>query len=216
MKPASTSGNAAPRSAAARWPGRWSPRSSTFTPSTTVAPAPSASGPGRREQRVLAPVAAVAVVAGVGGVVELVGLTSCQRMPHAPPGRRTRSRSLGRQRRRHRGDGERPLGAEGVVGDPREERRVGAAGERDHHRAELAQPVAQRLEVERRRQASTTSMRMRLLPLPFDSVFTTRMRPTSPVERTWVPPSACLSRPDDVDHPDLGAPTRGSGSPSCG
>ena len=48
-----------------------------------------------------------------------------------------------------------------------------------------------------------TSSRIRLLPLPFDSVLTTRMRPTSPVDRTWVPPSACLSRPDDVDDADL-------------
>ena len=36
---------------------------------------------------------------------------------------------------------------------------------------------------------------MRLFALPFDSVLTTRTRPTSAVERTWVPPSACLSMP---------------------
>ena len=37
VNPASTSGKTAPRSGAASWPGRWSPRSSRFTPSTTVA-----------------------------------------------------------------------------------------------------------------------------------------------------------------------------------
>src|SRR5580658_4625288 len=40
-----------------------------------------------------------------------------------------------------------------------------------------------------------TSRRILLLPLPFDSVFRTLMWPTSAVLRTWVPPSACLSRP---------------------
>src|SRR5579863_3455226 len=45
------------------------------------------------------------------------------------------------------------------------------------------------------RHQSRTSRRMRLFAFPFDSVFTTRMRPTSSVRRTWVPPSACLSRP---------------------
>ena len=43
--------------------------------------------------------------------------------------------------------------------------------------------------------ASRISTLIRLLPLPFDSVFMTSNRPTSPVERTCVPPSACLSRP---------------------
>ena len=38
VNPASTSGKAAPRSVAARWPGRWSSRSSRLTPRTTVAP----------------------------------------------------------------------------------------------------------------------------------------------------------------------------------
>ena len=34
-----------------------------------------------------------------------------------------------------------------------------------------------------------------MFALPLDSVLTTRMPPTSPVEATCVPPSACLSRP---------------------
>ncbi len=45
VKPASTSGKAAPAAAAAACPGRWSPRSSRLTPSTTVAPSAAASGP---------------------------------------------------------------------------------------------------------------------------------------------------------------------------
>ena len=45
VKPASTRGKTAPAAAAAAWPGRWSPRSLTFTPSTTVAPSAAASGP---------------------------------------------------------------------------------------------------------------------------------------------------------------------------
>ena len=43
------------------------------------------------------------------------------------------------------------------------------------------------------RPATWSTTRRRLLPLPLLSVFVTRMRPTSPVVLTWVPPSACLS-----------------------
>jgi hypothetical protein len=35
----------------------------------------------------------------------------------------------------------------------------------------------------------------RSLPLPLFSSLVTRMRPTSPVDLTWVPSSACLSKP---------------------
>ena len=45
VKPAATRGNSAPATAAAAWPGRWSPRSSTLTPSTTVAFDAAAIGP---------------------------------------------------------------------------------------------------------------------------------------------------------------------------
>jgi hypothetical protein len=47
------------------------------------------------------------------------------------------------------------------------------------------------------------AMRTRLLPLPLFSVLTTRTRPTSAVERTWVP-VGLLVEADDVDEPDLG------------
>ena len=43
--------------------------------------------------------------------------------------------------------------------------------------------------------AASSRIRIRLFALPFDSVFTTRTRPTSAVDRTCVPPSACLSIP---------------------
>ena len=151
----------------------------------------------RREhvhQRGLAVEAAVAVVGHVGGVGQLVGL---DRASSAGPTPRASARAVVLLARAA-SDGDTAVtasarsGAERVVGDPGEERRVGAAAERDDDRGR-ARAAGARSRVER--QASTTSSRMRLLPLPFDSVFTTRMRPTSSVVRTWVPPSACLSRP---------------------
>ena len=101
----------------------------------------------RPEEGVLAPVAAVSVVAGVGEVVELVGLDL---HPAQPPA----SRELGarhplarRQRGRHRGEGERALGAERVVRHPGKERGVGAAGEGHHDGSELVQAFTQQEEV---------------------------------------------------------------------
>ena len=43
--------------------------------------------------------------------------------------------------------------------------------------------------------SSCTTKRILLNPFPFDSVFTTSILPTCEVDETWVPPSACLSRP---------------------
>ena len=61
VRPASTIGNRAPTAAAASWPGRWSPRSSTFTPSTTVAPRSARDRTELVHQRRLAPGAPVGV-----------------------------------------------------------------------------------------------------------------------------------------------------------
>ncbi len=104
VKPASTSGNTAPASAAARCPGRWSPRSSTLTPSTTTA---SCSGCDRRHdvhQLGLAVEAPVGVVATIGRPLHLEGL---DRRPRPTPlGRQLTAVGLLRtcQRRRHRSD----------------------------------------------------------------------------------------------------------------
>ena len=46
-------------------------------------------------------------------------------------------------------------------------------------------------------------MRIRLLPLPFDSVFTTRTRPTSSVAWHVGAAVGLLVEPDDVDDADL-------------
>src|SRR3984957_6582569 len=83
VKPASTRGKTAPAAAAAAWPGRWSPRSLTLTPSTTVAPSADASGPTASISAVLqraqrsGPLATYAASS-----ISLVG-TPSQRRPHS-------------------------------------------------------------------------------------------------------------------------------------
>src|SRR4030095_12824477 len=65
-----------------------------------------------------------------------------------------------------------------------------------------AQPVRLRLRLRLRHSArdggagtGSRAIRRRLLPLPLDWWPTTKIVPTSPVEATWVPPSAWRSRP---------------------
>ena len=124
------------------------------------------------------------------------------------------SRSARGQRRRHRGDGERAVGAERVVGHPREEGGVGAAGERDHDRAELAQPA--------RGARSSGGVRHRrprcgCACCPCPSTRSSRPgcgRPRRSSARGCRRRPACRAR--RCRRRGSPAPTRGSGSPWCG
>ena len=100
----STSGNRARARAAAAWPGRWSPRSSRFTPRTTVAASAAASGPSAVHERRLAAGAAVGAVGHVGRVLHLV--RSAPPASAGPTRRRAPgSRRLLRRQRRRDGGG---------------------------------------------------------------------------------------------------------------
>ena len=165
-----------------------------------MAPTLAASGPTAVEERVLAPVAAVAVVAGVVRVGELVG----DHLPPAhPPGPRQGRAGLPfrrRERRRHRGDGQRPVSPS--VSWATQARNAESAPPEN---ATTTEPSSRsRLAAGRGVSHRRTSMRMRLLPLPFDSVFTTLMRPTSAVEAHVGATVGLLVQADDVDDADLG------------
>ena len=145
VKPASTSGKTAPAAAAAAWPGRWSPRSLTLTPSTTVAPSAAASGPSAVHQRRLAAGAAV-------GAVGHVGRRRPSRWVGTPTQRRSHSSARARQSASSApaSEGDRAVAQstasrpERVVGHLGQQRRVGAAAEGHDDAPEPAQPPAGR------------------------------------------------------------------------
>ena len=124
----------------------------------------------------------------------------------AQPPLRWRARRTARARRRPATvtppSPPRPARDRGSRWPPRPERPSRPPREGDDDPLELTKPRSQAVE-RRRHPPPSTARRMRLKALPFDSVLTTRTRPTSRSLPTWVPPSACLSRPDDVDDADL-------------
>jgi hypothetical protein len=88
--------------------------------------------------------AALGVVGLVRGVVELVGLDLVPVETPLPGERGTVVVLEAGEGGRDRGRAADQLGAEGVGGDPGEERRVGAAAERDDDPAEVDETLAER------------------------------------------------------------------------
>ena len=145
VNPAVDERELAPRSAAARWPGRWSPRSSTLTPSTTVAPSRRGDRTDDVHQLGLAVVAAVGVVGAVGRAAISSVTTGVQRRPHSSASARQSASSSPAS------DGDTAVTAwarspEHAVGDGRQERRVGPAAERDHDPIEVGQAMLENVQ----------------------------------------------------------------------